>query len=110
MSCLTKQNHRNLNKSSRFEFNVYNLYVYTRNAIKKGFYLFFNDRPSKKRRMVVNSDSSSEEEEEEDEEENSKEEDEDSGESNEEEESEDDMDTGLTLQDDEDIALRLLQS
>ncbi|XP_052707354.1 probable ATP-dependent RNA helicase DDX10 [Crassostrea angulata] len=78
-----------------------------------------DDVPSKKRRMVVNSDSSSEEEEEEeDEEENSKEEDEgseeedeeDIGESNEEEESEDDMDTGLTLQDDEDIALRLLQS
>lgn len=68
--------------------------------------------------MVVNSDSSSEEEEEdEDEKENSgeededyEEEDEDSGESNEEEGSEDDMDTGLSLQDDEDIALRLLQS
>lgn len=73
--------------------------------------------------MVVNSDSSSEEEDQdeeensEDEEENSEEDedskeedDEDSEESNEEEESEDDMDTGLSLQDDEDIALRLLQS
>ncbi|XP_022292440.2 putative ATP-dependent RNA helicase DDX10 [Crassostrea virginica] len=67
--------------------------------------------PSKKRRMVVNSDSSSDEEEEEDNEDHdeSDEDSDDDSDDKEEEESEDDMDTGLTLQDDEDIALKLLQ-
>ncbi|XP_062575226.1 probable ATP-dependent RNA helicase DDX10 [Saccostrea cucullata] len=79
--------------------------------------------PSKKRRMVVNSDESSDEEEDNDSEEEeddmgdsddeSEESNEESEEENEDEiggENEEDIDTGLSLNDDEAIALKLLQS